>query len=250
MAMESLRSLHESLELDSRPDMIDKTYAGWHVERVVRTLLISCSRARYLLDKTPAFVSGGDALARAETFQPFYVWLVRHPLGVARSKIERRWSVRRSRAGFVGRIKYGYHLLRRLVRPVERGVQLGVKYWADAHRRTENFLEIVESQRQLQLTFEELVRDPRRTMQSLCGTLRIALEEDMFEPRKHAPKRLRWGLGDDKLLRYSGMDGAVADRWREHLSEWMLNNKMLRLMERLEVGRKHAQASSAASFRS
>ena len=54
---------------------------------IYRWLLSFLLPEQILLDKTPAYANDGDTLRRSLPLEPFYIWLVRHPLAVIESHV-------------------------------------------------------------------------------------------------------------------------------------------------------------------
>lgn len=186
---------------------------------------------------------GGNraVLERIEGLKPFYVWLVRHPLGVVASSLDRRqqrYLARRSKTQtVVGRSTVD---LKRTVDRIGylRGPYVSQKlgYWADLHLRVEAFLAAVPRERWLRIHFEELVRAPAEELEHLCAALGLELEPAMLRPSRNVPSALAWGLGNEKVLSHATIDSSVADRWREPLHERVLDKRTKAIMERLGSG--------------
>ena len=88
-AMASLRWLLERLGEPTDDTAIERVFAGRDTVSVGRDLLRLAGPERFVVDKTPAYARTDEALARLAALRPIYVWLLRHPLGVAASMLER-----------------------------------------------------------------------------------------------------------------------------------------------------------------
>jgi hypothetical protein len=237
-ALASLRWLLASLGLPQED--APERFAGHSIDAVYRELLRLAGPARLLVDKTPAYARDGAVLRRIEALAPHYVWLLRHPLGVLASNIERRASrqaLRRQHArtplgrravDLVRAWDAAWHLRRGFARR-------RLAYWLDLHARIEDFLAGIPAQRRSRLVFERLVRSPRPEILRLCAELGIGFDASMLEPRRNLPGAIRWGLGSEKAAGHAGIDARVADRWRETLDEGLLSAELRRALERLDL---------------
>ena len=191
----------------------------------------------FIVDKSPAYSRVSDALRRAESFDPLYVWLVRHPLGVAASRIARRADLRkRSNDRLGSRLKYPAFLLRERLRRL-RGAELRTlcEDWAGVHGRIREFLSEREPGRWLRLSYERLVRAPREHADELCRFLGVAFESAMLDPRGNVSAELRWGIGDESLLERERIDPAPADAWRRRYDAARVPASVARLAEQIGV---------------
>lgn len=235
-AIRSLVAAYDALGAPLGEAGLRTRFAGRPVEEVYEDLLARCGSGRFFLDKTPAYARRAGALERAEGFRPFFVWLVRHPLGVASSRIERVDDMRRQERGLKARLKYPLYVLRReLRRRSGRELRGELSRWADAHERIERFLAGIAPERWHRLHYEGLVRAPEKEIERLCQRLGLEMEPAMLDPRSHLPKGLSWGVGDEKVRRHARIDPSLADRWREHYDEAHLDPRSLSLMRRLGV---------------
>lgn len=240
-AMASLSSLMEELRLDYEEDRLDHMFAGMSTPDVYRWILARCPQGSFLVDKTPAYSRETSTLERAETMRPHYVWLIRHPLGVAASKIDRYRARRRAEnVRLMARIKYPLFALREGVL-ARRGksVRRAVAYWVDVHERIRAFLERVPEDRRRVVHYEKLVAEPLEAMEQLCQWLGLEVEPPMLDPRGRVPKGLTWGVGDEKILRHSKIDPSVAGRWRKQFDPGILDERARRLMKLIGVEGTH-----------
>jgi len=237
IATGSLLSLVTMLGLPGDPGVLEARFHGWRTPSIYRWLLDRAPADHLLVDKTPAYGRSDRSLERAEQLRPLYLWLVRHPLGVAASRIERRRQRRRADQSAVGRLQYAADLVRRAVGGTAVEVRREVEHWVEVHHRIGRFLEGVEPNRWRRIHFEQLVRQPREEIAALSEWLGVSVEPPMLEPTSHLPENLQWGVGDEKVREHTGIDPAVADRWREAFSESVLATEALALMDRLGVKR-------------
>jgi hypothetical protein len=95
----AIESLLEYLRLVGSPRTvaeIDATCQGLSTAEVYRWLLSALPRGMFLLDKTPAYANSLDTLRRSLALDPYYIWLIRHPLAVIESHV--RIKAKRGRA--------------------------------------------------------------------------------------------------------------------------------------------------------
>ncbi|MFQ5530060.1 MAG: sulfotransferase, partial [Gemmatimonadota bacterium] len=174
-------------------------FAGRSPVEVWRWLLDRAGTDRVLVEKTPAYARSDETLARIEILGPFYLHLVRHPIAVAASHLDRkrrelaadaadslaarsparlvRSLGRYARAAAV-RVIPGEHR-RRLLRRFE--------YWTDQHRRIERFLAAIPPERWLRVGFEPMVAEPERSLRRICGALDLDFQPAMLDPSAHLP---------------------------------------------------------------
>jgi hypothetical protein len=234
-AMTSLQWLMARLGQPAEAKTAEQRFAGWATVDVYQELLALAGPGLILIDKTPAYARTEDALARLEALAPRYIWLVRHPLAVASSMLERDEQMRAAAGRPPKKVRSWW---RRLLRPdpVRRALRNKVGYWRDVHARIERHLASVPRERILVVHYEELVRHPEAEMSRLAAGLGVELEPGMLTPWNNVPDVLGWGIGDEKALRTRRFDAARADAWRGRLSERVLDARARALMVRLGVG--------------
>jgi hypothetical protein len=240
-AMASLGWLMAQLGLPDTPAAVERRFAGLPVEAVYQDLLANCVPGAILVDKTPAYARDDEVLARAERLGPRYLWLVRHPLGVAASLMERyvkdskaahRWAAPWRLSSYRGATK-AERLADRWRR--ER-FSASLDYWRDAHGRIACLLGGLDPRRSAKVHYEELVHDPERVMDELCRWLGIEPTPAMLKPWEDLPDSLGWRVGDGKLLGTRSIERDRARAWRREFDEGELDAPTRELMERLGVG--------------
>ncbi|MDX1996621.1 MAG: amino acid adenylation domain-containing protein, partial [Thermoanaerobaculia bacterium] len=167
---------------------------------------------RLLVDKTPTYAWDPATLARAE--QSFadarYLHLIRHPYGTIRSFEEARIDQ------IFYRREHGYS--RR---------QLAEILWLLAHRNVLRFLATVPAERRYTVHFEDLVRQPERTLRGITEFLGLEFEPAMATPygdsAEQRSRRMTDGvvaesrmIGDVKFHQQRQVDARAADEWRAH----------------------------------
>jgi hypothetical protein len=150
----------------------------------------------------------------------YYIHLQRHPYGVIRSFDEAR----------LDQLLYAFMPnLRSNEEQVFTRLQLAELVWLICNRNILEFLREVPSQRQLALRFEDIVRQPEASMQSVCQFLAIEFDNAMLQPYDKRRARMTEGLhkqsrmlGDLKFHHHKKIDDSVADSWkREYSSDFL-----------------------------
>jgi Sulfotransferase domain. len=167
---------------------------------------------RLLVDKTPIYAMHEAILRRAERdFDgPLFIHLVRHPCGMIRSfedaKIEQLIPFMRA-SRFTRR-------------------QLAELTWFVTNENIARLLADVPQERWLRVRFEDLVRDPRSSVERLCAFLKVPFAEEMLDPYKDPDARMTGGLstaaqysGDLKFHLHARIEPEAADRWKKFTSE-------------------------------
>lgn len=236
-ALDSLRFLLAACDVDDRDDeAIERRFAGWTSESIYRWFLDGALPDEQLfIDKTPKYARSPEVLARIESLEPHYIWLVRHPLAVAASQVELRRERRLERtAGLTrGPRRWIEWLRERLAR--RRILQEEVGYWCTLNRHIERFLAGVEPRRFVRVSFERFVRDPEPVLRELCDWLGSDFDAAMLDPAANIPAGMQALTGDPKVHRHARIDPRVADSWRDIYSESDLDERTLTLMRRWNV---------------
>lgn len=188
-----------------------------------------------LLDKTPKYARSAETLARLEEFRPHYIWLVRHPLGVAASQLELREERRQMKdTRPASSLREGLRWLQRRSRQ-RREVEAEVAYWLSVNRNIEFFLAGIEPERQIRVNFESFVRSPYTTLASMVEWMGLDFEESTLDPQKSIPAEMNGKTGDPKIRRFRGIDPATADRWRGKMQSVSLDPPVTSAMKRWGV---------------
>lgn len=156
---------------------------------------------RSLVDKSTLNASHVRILTRALCIDPSarYLHLVRHPAAVIDS-LQRMY--------FVGR----------------RDFTAAEELWTVPNRNILSFLQCVDPQQQLRLGFEDLVRDPTKTMRAVSEFLRLDFEDALLTPYRGermtlgSPGRFQ-SLGDPMFNTHSTIESEKAEAGKgTHLS--------------------------------
>jgi amino acid adenylation domain-containing protein len=172
--------------------------------------------SRLLVDKTPSYALDPATLARAEEdfAEPLYVHLLRHPYGMIRSFEKAKLE----------------QVFFRPSHPFSRR-QLAELIWDLSQENILGLLSRVPAERQIQLRFEEMLREPEREMRRLCEFLGVAFDSGMLDPYADKAKRMTDGIhqlskmvGDVKFHEHKGIEAQTADSWRKEIAEDFLGD--------------------------
>ena len=180
---------------------------------------------RMLVDKSPAYATDPGALRKAEADfdDALYIHLVRHPYPMVRSF-------------------ESYHMdqILYLREHPYSPRQLGELIWTISHQNVLRFLEDVPEQRQVRVSFEELVTDPATPMQAICERFGLEYHEDLIRPYENTEKKMTDGIyaestpmGDTRFLEHRRIRPELADAWRDVLEDDFLGDVTWRTAERL-----------------
>ncbi len=175
-------------------------------------------------------------LRRAEQgfAEPRYLHLIRHPGAMIRSFEEAKLDQTFFRAphGFARR-------------------ELAELIWLVCEQNIARFLAEVDPRRQHAVRFEDLVRDPEAVLGGICDFLGVDYHPAMADPYQQSRERMTDGLhaesrmlGDVKFHQHRAVDAAVAEQWREHLSEDDLGDLTWSLAATLGYAKRAAPARS------
>ena len=237
VAIESLVEYFTLLGQPKDAAEIDRTCADWDVHAVYQWLMSFLAPDWHLLDKTPAYANDGATLRRSTSLEPFYVWLVRHPLGVIESHVRLKLEKRHTSdaTGLARRVKDGLVQAAAVASdnliPMAR--QRETK-WVVQQTIIREFLANVPAERQCRVRFEDLVRRPEDTVRVLCDALGLDLQPAMLEACG-ARRRMNVDLGDPNFHKHDRIEATTADQWRRFYREDVLTLETRRLMEALGV---------------
>jgi amino acid adenylation domain-containing protein len=198
---------------------------------------------RILVDKTPSYALDLEILKRAEAIfaHPIYIHLLRHPYGMVRSfedaKLAQLYQV-----FFTAE----HHFT---------GQELGELIWLISHQNILEFLNDVPANRQHRVSFEELVNQPKITIERICQFLGLNFHPDMLRPYKDQKSRMTDGihtvsrmLGDVKFRAHADIDPNVAERWKGSYKDDFLGDVTWQIAERLGYKKENPQSSSRGTL--
>jgi hypothetical protein len=214
-----------------------RRFAGQSPGAIYGALLEHIGPGRFLVDKTPAYARSLEVLRSLEELTPFYVWLVRHPLGVAASILELQRASREERIrrepSSMRRLKLRMKTFAARFGRGRSDVQTAVERWCESHLRIAEHLAAIPEQRQVRVRYEQLVWTPEAELEPLLARTGIAPDPAMLRPWDSAPTALAWDLGDPTVGRRRTIDTNPADRWRDCFDERVIDARTRALMARL-----------------
>jgi len=219
----AMTSLLEYFTLIGRPtsaDSIESICAGRPIPWVYQWLLDQLPTDRRLLDKTPAYATSIGTLHGTIAFSPFYIWLIRHPLGVVDSYLR----VKRQDKPLLVR---AFHILKDRVQRVfyggvSRKGRRRESLWVVQNSNIRTFLSSVPELRQFVVIFEDLLENPRSVLEDLCRSMGLTFEQGMLD-RMAEPPPVTAGLGDPNFLRHKGITTHPIASWRKEYRDSALS---------------------------
>lgn len=232
VAMESLLEFFSLLGQPRTAAAIDAQCRGRTTVEVYRWLLEALPPEALLVDKTPAYANSLETLERSRALDPFYVWLIRHPLAVIESHVR----IKQPR-GVRGRVRT---LLRRLGPGRGEGgmgtlARLRETKWVLQQTNIRTFLRDVPEGRRFTLHFEDLVADPARELRALCEAVGLAFTPAMAEAGDHRRRRMHPALGDPNFHHHDRVEREKATAWQARFSETELGFETRQLMRAIGV---------------
>jgi amino acid adenylation domain-containing protein/non-ribosomal peptide synthase protein (TIGR01720 family) len=192
---------------------------------------------RILVDKTPVYALDPAMLRRAEEDfdEPLYIHLVRHPYATIYSFIEAKL--------YEYFFRYPHSFSPR---------ELSELMWIVSHQNILEFFSDIPAQRQHRVRYEDLVTDPRRTIEGMCEFLGIWFHPDMVEPYKgrrmtDAVRPTSQMVGDLKFYLRREIDATASERWRRHHREDFLSEAGWQLAGELGYERETAALQVSVS---
>lgn len=228
---------------------VESACRGRSAAEVCEWMLGFLPRRGILVDKTPAYASEMASLERTRPLHPFYVWLIRHPLGVIDSQVRLKAKLRRRKAergGLARQVRaHAGNLLRRLRGHDEHVARIREAKWVLQNRTVATFLRGVPAEQQCTLYFEDLVRAPERELERFCAA--VGLEREAAVGRLSAAPEMNPHLGDPNFHQHRQVDAEMAEDWTGRYREDWLRPETLALMAEIGVRRPDGAAAVAAS---
>jgi LPS sulfotransferase NodH len=244
VAMESLIELFALLGKPTTEAAVTAACRGRSTVDVYKWVFEALPPGALIIDKTPAYANDATTLTRSAALAPFYIWLVRHPLGVIDSHVRLKQNEQRQRP-----------FPRRLLRPLRDAVQRWTDgmsalartreaKWVLQNLNVRDFLRDVAPGQQALLRFEDLVRNPEPVVRGLCEAIGIEPETTMLRPQTR--QVMNPNLGDPNFHLHGGIDADPADNWGARYSESVLRPETLQLMRQIGIGSPGSPDSHAA----
>lgn len=161
---------------------------------------------RRLVDKTSTYAFRLRTLHRAEAWfdQARYVYLCRDPREAIPSFVHARMD----------------HVLFRGTGGLSPR-QLAELTWLICNQNILEFLSTIPEGRKMKVTFEDLVREPRRICSLIAAFLEVGFDDALLQPYDGALGRMTDGLfpkthslGDVRFFEHQAVEARVADRWQ------------------------------------
>ena len=231
-AIDSVIEYFDLLGFPKTPAEIDDICRNFDWRQVYDWLFSFLPHGSFLLDKTPAYANQMTSLTRSAYFQPFYIWLIRHPLGVIDSHVR----LKRKELDGLRRLR------RRINERVESFLDGGMSKlarereskWVRQNSNIRRFLATIPEQQKHIVRFENLVTNPSSTLSDLCVAIGLDFEPAVASPRIKR-RVMKAGIGDPNFDTHSQVDQEPAVGWKRRLSERTLTPETLNLMREIGV---------------
>jgi len=157
---------------------------------------------RLLVDKSPSYAINRTILERSEAIfaNSKYIYLVRHPYSVIESFVRMRMQ---KLAGLGDENPY----------------RVAEQVWTKSNQNILDFLSGLEPQRQHQIRYEDLVKQPEPVLSQLCEFLNIDFEPELLQP--YQGERMTGGvhqqslsISDPNFLKHNTIEQSLADKWQ------------------------------------
>lgn len=167
------------------------TAYDWPVVEVYR-FLHSINPKRFLVDKSPSLTLSPATLAKIESHfsNAYHIFITRHPVPVVESRV---------RMGLL----WGNDPCNAVT---------AQEKWLRHNVNAIQHLRAVRPDRKRQIKYEDLVRDPKSVLSSICDMLNIPFAPGMENP--YAGGRLLEGIGCPNLPKRSQVDPKLAESWK------------------------------------
>jgi len=239
----AIASLLEFFDLVGHPkssEELDAMLATREAAEVYRKLFDYMTAEGILVDKTSAYGNELSSLERSRPLLPFYLRILRHPLGVVDADLRGKDDEKRHRAAQAG-------LHRRLLAPLtgairringsrEALMRKRESKWARQNQNFRRFLGTVAPEQQLTIHFEDLVRDPKATVAAICRAMGLREEPGLLAQHDRCAAAGPRSAVRDVVPRRSGA-AIPAFEWSNRMSESWLMPHTLQLLKELGVRR-------------
>lgn len=237
VAIESLIDFFQLIDQPRSAGEIDACCRDFTTEQVYEWMRSALPPGKMLLDKTPAYSSEGETLRRSVPLGPFYIWLIRHPLGVIESQVRLKRQAETKQAGVRAR---GRHALADVAARLDGGMtalarEREVK-WLVQQTIVHEFLATVPPERKTMVQFEHLIADPAAVVARLCEAIGVPFEPAMLDPEQFGVLRARGShadLADPTFHTRHRIESDAGNNWRGRYAESWLTRETRRLMDRL-----------------
>ncbi len=187
---------------------------------------------RILVDKSPSYLGNPRILQRAETVcdtQPLYIFLTRHPFDVFDSFMSNGFD------RLMRRLRLNYERIRKQAQPgssdwvipyhpspdnrCKTSFEIAEATYVNANRTALEFLKTIPAERQVTVTYENLVHAPEAELEKICRLLKIDFESAMLSPYKGTlPQET---VVDPKFYLHQNVSTQRAMKWQERADDWL-----------------------------
>jgi sulfotransferase family protein len=249
VAMESVLEYFRLLGQPTSAEAVEAACRGRSAVQVYEWMLGQLPPRAILVDKTPAYANEMAILQRSRPLAPFYVWLIRHPLGVIDSQVRLKRKLRHrktAQTGPLGKLRAtAGEVVRQVRQHDEQVARRRETKWAAQNRNIAIFLHNVAPEQQCTIYFEDLVRHPEREIARFCAA--SGLEREAQVGTLGAAPEMNPHLGDPNFHQHRQVDAEMADDWLARFPEGWLRPETLALMAELDVRRPQPAAVPSAS---
>ena len=249
VAMESVLEYFQLIGRPTSAAAIEKACRGRSAAQVYEWMLAQLPPRGILIDKTPAYANEMASLERSRPLAPYYVRLIRHPLGVIDSQVRLKSKLRQRRTekgGALAKLRASAgDVVRQVTRHDEQVARRREAKWAAQTQNLAAFLRHIPASQQCTLYFEDLVRQPEAEIARFCAA--SGLEREAQVGKLGAAPEMNIHLGDPNFHQHRQVDAEMADDWLARYQESWLRPETLALMTELEVRRPRRAATRSAS---
>ncbi len=238
VAIDSLLEFFDMVGHPKSTEELDSIFATREIADVYRMLFDFLPERGILVDKTPAYANEISTLDRSRPLMPYYIWLIRHPLGVIDShlRIKDREKQERAAEGSLPRrlLSPFTGVIRRLNGSREALARKREAKWVQQNQNIRRFLETVPHDQQVSLYFEDLVIGPEEIVPALCKMMGLEIEPGLLQFQGSRPS-MNPHLGDPNFHTHKQIDSTPAYDWAERMREDWLMPHTKQLMKELDV---------------
>lgn len=230
----AIESLVELFKIVGRPlpaSEIDTACRERSAVEVYRWLLAALPPEGILIDKTPAYANSLETLQRSLALDPYYVWLIRHPLAIIESHVRIKQP-----QGLKGRLRTAVRTLTGSGKSAMGTLaRLRETKWLLQQTNIHTFLAGVPDEQKATLHFEDLVVDPEGLLRPLCTAIGIDFDPAMLDAKDHRRRKMHPDLGDPNFHHHDRVEREKATAWQAKFSEAELGFETRRLMRLIGV---------------
>jgi len=248
VAIESVLEYFRLLGKPTSAEAVDKACRGRSAVQVYEWMLAALPPRGILIDKTPAYANEMATLERSRALSPYYVWLLRHPLGVIDSQVRLKsklWRRKVERAGALTKLRANVgDVVRKVRRHDEQVARRREAKWVAQNRNIALFLRHMPRQQQCTIYFEDLVREPEHELARFCAE--SGLQREARVGTLNSAPEMNEHLGDPNFHQHRQVDAEMADDWLARYDERWLSPDTLALITELGVRRPRLVAAPKA----